>query len=282
VSHPNLSVTPPSGPPRERPASDKVLQHTLVRVVSLERDTERRSAFTQRATTNLQWSYFDAATTLAPELLYSPEDAIVSRGRPLSPGELGCYSSHYRLWMEFLNSSLEQLLVLEDDTLIDWRFIEMLLECSVEDLGLRYLRLFAKAAGDPVFVGPCLDRYLYEHRGYSLGSQAYLLTRAGAEHFVRHLKRVKCPIDDALDKAWRGSLPTYALFPYPVIEISGASRIGAQRHEEPPLSPRLKWLRLRYRIAERVMRGLYRTRRRIADLFTSARPSQLTPRAPTK
>jgi glycosyl transferase, family 25 len=283
VVNPNSTLAPPSAEPLQDSARGPIVQQTLIRVVSLARDTERRHAFTQRAaSTTLQWCYFDAAAGLAPELLYSPEDAIVSRGRTLSAGELGCYSSHYLLWLEFLNSSHEQLLVLEDDTLIDWHFLEILLDCSLDEIGLSYLRLFAKAAGDPVLVGPCLDRYLYEHRGYSLGSQAYILTRAGAKHMVKHLQRVRCPIDDALDKAWSGSLPTYALFPYPVIELAGASRIGVQRHTEPPMTPQLQWRRLLHRIEDRVLRTAFRVRRRLSDVLEGNRPSQLRPRSPPR
>lgn len=237
---------------------------TAIRVVSLVRDTERRAGFSQRAAaTKLRWSYFDAHAAIAPELRYDPHDAIVARGRVLSTGELGCYSSHYALWREFLASAHDQVLILEDDTMVDWRFIETLVRCDLERAGLHYLRLFSKAVAKPVLIGRCLDRYLFEYLGYSLGSQAYMLTRAGARHLVAHLQRVRSPIDDTLDKAWRGSLPSYALFPYPVIELAGDSRIGVERHAPSQVTWQLHARRLWYRLEDRALRRAYQIRRRL-------------------
>ncbi|MEZ5512864.1 MAG: glycosyltransferase family 25 protein [Steroidobacteraceae bacterium] len=238
---------------------------TLVRVVSLVSDVQRRAEFSARASeTVVRWTFFDALTNLAPDLHYDNVDALIARGRPLSGGELGCYSSHYTLWRELVNSEYEQLLVLEDDILLDWRFVETIVNCDLQAAGIGYLRLFAKAAGVPILRGTCLDRYLYENVGYSLGTQAYLLTRGGAQHLLAHLNRVSCPIDDALDKGWRGSLPTYSVFPHPVIELAGESRIGVNRHAAVSMTTKLRLRRLIYRVADKFLRITYQLQRRLA------------------
>src|SRR3712207_8056971 len=46
--------------------------------------------------------------------------------RSLMPGELGCYSSHYHAWQTLLESGAPQMIVLEDDTIVDWTFLEKL------------------------------------------------------------------------------------------------------------------------------------------------------------
>jgi len=82
----------------------------MIVVISLPDATERRAALSAcagRAT--LSWSYFNARTELGPELSYDPDDAMMTSGRPLRPGELGCDSSDYAAWTMFLDS--EQLCV---------------------------------------------------------------------------------------------------------------------------------------------------------------------------
>jgi glycosyl transferase, family 25 len=151
--------------------------------------------------------------------------------------------------------------VLEDDTLIDWHYIERIVRFNLAASGIRFLRLFTKAAGKPILIGPFMDRYLIENVSYSLGTQAYMLTRSGAEFLLHYLRRVRCPIDDAIDRGWRGSLPNSSVFPSPVIELSGESRVGAQRHAAATIPSRLVWRRFLFRVSDRLLRAMYSSRR---------------------
>jgi glycosyl transferase family 25 len=100
-----------------------VVGHTKVVVISLPDASDRRASFAERARgTSIGWTWFDAHLELAPGLTHDPDEAIVAKGRPLYPGELGCYSSHYAAWEMFLDSGAPQMLVLEDDTIVDWGF----------------------------------------------------------------------------------------------------------------------------------------------------------------
>jgi glycosyl transferase, family 25 len=240
---------------------------TLIKVISLASDAERRLAFgTRAASSRVAWSYFDAHTELSPHLRYAVDEAIVHRGRALTCGELGCYSSHYTLWQEFLASPYRQLLVLEDDTLVDWCFVERLVAFDLAATGIDYLRLFSKSLGKPALIGPMLDRYLIENVSYSFGTQAYMLTRTGAVFLTDALRDVVAPVDDSLDHGWRGALPSYAIFPPPVIEIAGSSRIGSERRERQPIPARLRQRRSWFRTIDRLRRTLYAIRRRIVRL----------------
>src|ERR687895_1267863 len=98
--------------------------NTKTLVISLPDAVDRRAAFTARARgAELDWSFFDACRELGPGLTYDPADAIVAKGRPLYPPELGCYASHFAAWTDFLESGASQLIVLEDDTIVDWTFL---------------------------------------------------------------------------------------------------------------------------------------------------------------
>jgi glycosyl transferase, family 25 len=241
---------------------------TSVVVISLPDASDRRALFAARAAgTSLPWRWFDGRRELGPELEHDPDEAIVAKGRPLYPGELGCYASHYAAWTEFLQSADEQLLVLEDDTIVDWGFLTKAAAADLEAAGIAYLRLYAKR--------PCAFRTLLQNAierqrsvieflDRPLGTQGYLLTRAGARRLVPHCRRVRRPIDDELDRSWDHGIPTLCVFPFPVIEESTASGIEAARWDRYEMPARLKARRYRMRLTDRALK-LRRAVRRFAD-----------------
>jgi len=235
---------------------------TSVVVISLREAADRRATFADRARgTTLAWRWFDARRDLAPGLTHDPDEAIVAKGRPMYPGELGCYASHYAAWQQFLQTDAAQLLVLEDDTIVDWGFLETLLTFDLHAAGIAYLRLYAKR---PCAFRPVMrdaveqQRTLVEYFDRPLGTQGYLMTRQGAEQFVRHCRRVRRPLDDELDRSWDHGIACLGIFPFPVIEQSTASTIEPARFERFVIPGRLKlrrqamkmrdrWLKLRLR-----------------------------------
>jgi glycosyl transferase family 25 len=240
---------------------------TSIVVISLPDAFDRRALFTARAAgTSLSWRWFDGRRELGPELEHDPDEAIVSKGRPIYPGELGCYASHYAAWVAFLETDADQLLVLEDDTIVDWGFLAKLVTVDLAAAGVTYLRLYAKR--------PCAfrtvlqnaierQRSVIEFLDRPLGTQGYVLTRAGARRLVTHCRRVRRPIDDELDRAWDHGIPTLCVFPFPVIEESTASSIDSARWEPYVMPARLRLRRYRRRLADRALKAR-RSLRRLA------------------
>jgi glycosyl transferase, family 25 len=227
---------------------------TLVLVISLADAAQRRAGFTERArATTLPWKFFDAHRAPGAGLAYHPDDAVVAKGRALTPGELGCYSSHYHTWLALLESRAAQMIVLEDDTIVDWTFLEKLASVDFAAVGVAYLRLFARRPSAFRLHGKAIEhqRYLVEYADYAHGTQGYILTRAGAERFVGHCRRVRRPVDIELDRAWDHGVPCLALFPFPLTEISTGSTIGTARWERPEIPAALRGARLRMRLLER-------------------------------
>jgi len=231
---------------------------TLVLVISLPDAAARRSGFAGRAgDTTLPWRFFDAHRELGAGLTYRPKDAVVAKGRPLLAGELGCYSSHFHAWQTLLDSAAGQMIVLEDDTIVDVTFLEKLATLDFTARGVCYLRLFAKRPSAFRLHGEAVEpqRYLVEYAAYAHGTQGYVITRGGAERFVRHCRRVRRPVDIELDRAWDHGVPCLAVFPFPLTEISTASTIGgAERWRPSPVPPDLRGSRLRERVVERARR----------------------------
>jgi glycosyl transferase, family 25 len=226
-------------------------------VISLADATDRRAGFADRArATILPWRFFDGHRALGAGLTYHPDEAVVAKGRPLTSGELGCYSSHYHVWLALLDSPAAQMIVLEDDTIVDWTFLEKLAPLDFSALGVSYLRLFARRPCAFRLHGEAIERqrYLVEFAGFAHGTQGYVITRAGAECFARHCRRVRRPVDVELDRAWDHGVPCLALFPFPLTEISSGSTIGSSRWARREVPAALRGARLRMRMMERSRR----------------------------
>lgn len=237
---------------------------TKVVVISLPDAAARRATFTERARgTTIQWTWFDAHRELAPGLTHDPDEAIVAKGRPMYPGELGCYSSHYAAWETFLDSGEAQMLVLEDDTIVDWGFLEKLVAVDLRAAGIPYLRLYAKrlCAFRRVLRNAVeQQRSLIEYLDRPLGTQGYVLTREGAQRFVRHCRRVRRPLDDELDRSWDHGVACLGIFPFPLIEESTASHIGSERFDSFTIPRRLRLRRQAMKMRDRALKLRQRLR----------------------
>lgn len=231
---------------------------TKIFVVSLRNATERRRSFeTVNAGASQPWAFFDAHETLHPDLDYDEDNAIIAKGRPLTRGEIGCYSSHYTLWKQLADDDVDQYLVLEDDVIVDWQYLESFLAEHHQAAGNDYIRLYYKQpVRSRVLQKNFLSRStrLIELSGHSFGTQAYLVTKNGARRFMAQARKVTRPIDDEMDRSWVHGIPNRAVFPFPVIEQSVPSDIGSSRFETFPIPPRLK---LRRFVARNVERARY-------------------------
>ena len=109
----------------------------------------------------------------APGSRTAPTTLWSSKARPLTPGELGCYSSHYHAWLVLLDSRAAQMIVLENDTVVDWTFLEKLATLDFSALGVSYLRLFGKRPCAFRLHGEVIEprRYLVEYAPYVHGTR---------------------------------------------------------------------------------------------------------------
>lgn len=230
---------------------------TAIRVISLPGALERRRAFAgSAAAADCAWEFFDAHATPANGLRYDAQRVAGIYGRQLHAGELGCYSSHFALWRWLAAADCEQLIVLEDDVVVDWEFIREIGAMPLAGHGIEYLRLFAKMPAPWRFVAsPYFDtyRHLIRFTGYALGTQAYVLSKAGAVRLIRHAAAIEAPVDVYMDRTWDHGLLNLAVYPFPVYERHQRSSIGEDRFCAPAarsrrLSLRDFWIRARRRL----------------------------------
>jgi glycosyl transferase family 25 len=238
---------------------------TKVFVVSLDTALDRRAAFAARATSSgIKWQFYDAHRELSPGLVYSDAVAIAHKGRPLRPGELGCYSSHYSLWRQLIEDDADQYIILEDDVIVDWKAIEIISNVDLMRSGVDYLRLYQKRPSTFILRKSryiTQERALIELTNMTFGTQGYVITRKAAKTFLEFCSEVRRPIDDQMDRFWDHGVPNLCLFPFPIMEEAVPSMIGNMRFSDPIVRQRtLRW-RLTSR-KDRVRRALAAARRR--------------------
>lgn len=202
-------------------------------VVSMENAAARRTAFAERARgVSIPWRFFDAKQALADGLTYDADAVGRNKGRQLTDGEIGCYSSHFSIWQEIIAEGWRQCIVLEDDTIVDWAFLARIAATNLAAHDIRYLRLYAKT---PIWHRTVRKNFLQHARtvvelvGHAYGTQAYAITIEGARALSAACRTVRRPIDDEMDRSWDHGVPNLMLFPAPVIEEYVESAIGSAR-----------------------------------------------------
>jgi glycosyl transferase family 25 len=165
---------------------------TAIRVINLDRSVDRRQAFTQMAhDTKLDWAFFPAHTGATKPLQYDDRVATRRVGRPLSPSEIGCYASHFKLWEWLANSDYDQAIILEDDVIVDWLAIEQMIVTRFDDYEINLLRLYISypfnwKIVEYKFFSP--NFHLVRTVGLALGAVGYLLTKTAAQTLCIELR----------------------------------------------------------------------------------------------
>lgn len=240
-------------------------QPCAVAVISLASATARREGFAARAAdAGAEWHFFDACTE-RPEALALDEAAVLrNKGRALTRGEIGCYSSHWSIWRDMVARGTPQMIVLEDDVVVDWAYLQRLASVDLAAEGIDYLRLYAKRS---TFQRVVRNDFLQHSRsvveliGLAYGTQGYAITLAGAKRLLAHMSVIERPVDDGMDRSWAHGLRNLALFPAPLFEATIPSDIGADRFQ-PKSHPSFASLKQRnWRRIERMRMRMLKMRR---------------------
>ncbi len=204
----------------------------VVRIISLKDSVDRRATMCaqMKNLTSLEWSFFDACTTL-PDFLnrdFAHTQRVLRRN--MSRGELGCFGSHVSLWQWFVvNGSHDFMVVLEDDVVLDPVFFQNIKQFMSAIPQIDYLRLYAKAPAPATPLKFLMGRHIIRYTGVAFGTQGYVMRKAAAEKFLESIKTVSRPIDDEMDRYWIHDVPNIGVFPFPIMEMSSLSTIGDSR-----------------------------------------------------
>lgn len=218
----------------------------------------RRQQFAAGASAaGVDWSFFSALRAPQAPLVYDEALALRRFGRPLKPGEIGCYASHYAVWQAFLGSDATQLIVFEDDVMVDWQAIQAL---ARQDLSAHHIDVLKLFATHPIHAKVAKYKLLSDHShllrlsGYTYGTQGYVLSRRGAQALVDHCGRMFMPVDWAMSRYWAYGLPNYATFPFPLLERHGPSTIEHAQSLQGATTLSSRAARFAWRLAARAQR----------------------------
>ncbi|WP_104749051.1 glycosyltransferase family 25 protein [Helicobacter cynogastricus] len=152
-------------------------------------------------------------------------------GRELLPEELGCYASHYMLWIKCIESN-RPLVILEDDVELKSNFYESLVHCMQSPFD--FVRLFAtfweiktkkssiaQVGGSQVLpTDPKVEVILKEHFYLSclevFAASAYYLTPKAAKAFVSASLHFTEPVDNLLSLVHAHKIPNITYIPISV------------------------------------------------------------------
>jgi len=189
-------------------------------IINLERSSTRREVMRERLNAlGVQFQFVAAvdgkagAHHLFPN--YDPAFCLRAWRRPLSPGETGCFASHYQLWQHCVASN-EPMIVMEDDVDVWPRFGE-----AVELLpglgGHGYIRLSGMSSSRAfrdVPAGLPDDWKLVRFLDGPMGTQCYALFPGGAKRLLAGAAEWTMPVDNYMDSFWHHGVPCLGLLPF--------------------------------------------------------------------
>lgn len=207
--------------------------HTNLVIINLKRSTDRRRKMEdQLKSVSLPFEFFPAIDGRLGEHRtfnhYSEEFCIRKWRRPLTPGEVGCFASHYLLWQRCVEQNLP-LLILEDDVVIGRGFESAVRAAHQIVNSIGYVRLsgirVSESRAYPMSV--CAPWSVVRFLRGPLGSQCYAISPIAAGTLLRHADQWDQPVDNYMDSFWRHGILCLGLHPFPVQPSTGiASEIS--------------------------------------------------------
>ncbi len=173
---------------------------------------------------------------------------------PLKKAEIGCYMSHLKACKKIVESGLDYGIILEDDLILkknfrllpeiirhipaDWDYIKLIAPFRKKRITGRIpIEMFENASARP-------EKFeLVRWNKPPTGTQAYAISRSGAEEFLRRRSVFFRPIDVDLQFTWETGIDVVGLEPQ-LCKISDAeSTIGGRK-----LKPHYPAARLIYKL----------------------------------
>ncbi|MBU2896852.1 glycosyltransferase family 25 protein [Vibrio hepatarius] len=193
-------------------------------VISLTSSIDRRERIARMLEElEVPFTFFnaiDGREGLPSDLVDRPDDLHrrVLRSRPLTPGERGCYASHYRLWQKCVELN-EPILIIEDDCLPTSHMKPSLAHLKrMHEKGYEYIRVEHQKG--KVTLLEEIDggvQSVFWHNNLS-GTRGYSLSPRGAKKLLEKSKRWICAVDNYIGESYRTGIKCTGIIPYLVID----------------------------------------------------------------
>ncbi len=218
------------------------LESLPIFIINRAKDTARRKVMSERLDLlGLNYQFFEAVDGHSFDVHSVPEyDGKRRRqyfGRDLTAGEVGCLLSHRAVYKMMVNENINRALILEDDTIFQPNFPQVLTAILEEDIQWDILRFLnaSKILKSPHRLQRSLStgHNLYSVQATPGGAFAYMLTKHAAERLLEHTKKNWLPIDMMHGWNWVTKLHVLTMLPSPVVaDFDVESTIGGQRFDK--------------------------------------------------
>jgi glycosyl transferase family 25 len=200
-----------------------VLNDPTVFVINLQSRPDRRDAVQRQLdAAGLAFRFFPAVDgrKVGDSPFYDRKRRLRLAGKPLLPGELGCYLSHLFVMQKILDEALPYAVVLEDDLIVGPDLAEVVRALPVVAGEVDMVKLGSGSDRPRAFrpVGELTETSALVRFNETVnGTQGYFVTRAGAETFIRYSRRFAYPVDVAINRTWENGLNVFGVQPWPIL-----------------------------------------------------------------
>lgn len=215
-------------------------------VINLDRNPERYRDIHEHVLVPLGLPFFRVNAIYGKELPQKQRDELTSykvyrlafNGNLPGPGEFGCFASHVKAWREFLSSSYQTALILEDDVQLCLApSVTLALLSRARDLSdVCLLDAQSTIHGDITSTLSLGDWYQDNIHAFgqlsfqeSINAGAYLINQRAARALLDKAHQFYLPADHYIQRAWEFSLSTTHLSPRLFHQKAIASEIESDR-----------------------------------------------------
>lgn len=144
---------------------------------------------------------------------YNAKKHFQRKGRTLSLGELGCFASHYSLWLECVDSN-QPIIVLEDDvTILDnFKAIYFSLNSIIKDYDFLWLHKNYRDLQHVVIKNIEQGAIVKFYKDYFC-AQGYVITPDAAKRLLDYCEEWIYPVDDQMARFYENKIENLAIYP---------------------------------------------------------------------
>lgn len=158
--------------------------------------------------------------------------ADVASYAQLTPGEIGCFESHRRLWQKMVDEGIEAAYALEDDMVVSDDFAQI----TYPDEALAQIDVIKVdfSPGKPAIYGTraleiAPGRGIVRQLGTEISTGCYFITRRGAEKLLKLTANYMLPVDTMMFNAQStafGHLSVWKISPAAATQLSLAGEMN--------------------------------------------------------
>ncbi|MCG9693924.1 glycosyltransferase family 25 protein [Vibrio sp. Isolate22] len=190
---------------------------TKIFVINLESSTERKENIChQLSELSLPFELFSAIDgRVSPPhrllSLYNDSLSQTYRAKTLSPGQLGCYASHYLLWQKCVELN-QPIIIIEDDALLfKEAFVNFIQDTSELPSNIECIRLFKnkRRQFSSYSIFQCSSTEIHKFTKGHMSATGYFLTPSGAKKLLVNSGEWYMAVDIYMDRFWKHNVECY-------------------------------------------------------------------------